>query len=699
MSTAQEKPVAKLTKAEAKAELARLAKEIAHHNELYHQKDAPEISDAAFDALTRRNGEIEARFPALRRADSPGAIVGAAPATGFAKVPHSLPMLSLDNAFEESDVRDFFARLRRFLGLAEEAAIEISAEPKIDGLSASLRYEKGHFVQGATRGDGMVGEDITENLKTLADVPKMLKGQHPPAILEVRGEVYMRRDEFAKLNERRAAAEEPVFANPRNAAAGSVRQLDPTITAGRPLHFFAYAQGEVSDPVAALGDSQWEFLSRLKAWGFRVNPLAKLCPNVEEVLAFYADIQSRRADLPYDIDGVVYKVNRRDWQERLGMVSRAPRWAIAHKFPAEQAETWLRDIVIQVGRTGALTPVAELEPVSVGGVVVSRATLHNEDEIQRKDIRIGDRVVLQRAGDVIPQIVAVVEKSRPRNARAFKFPDHCPICGSLAIREPDEVVRRCTGGLICEAQAVERLKHFVSRNAFDIEGLGGKHVADFHEDGLIRNPGDIFRLRARREALEEREGWGKQSVAKLLAAIEARREIALERFIYALGIRQVGEATAKLLAKNYGTFAHWQDAMAAAQKPESTALQELDSIEGIGPSVAADIVGFFAEPHNLALLKDLLAEVRPQGYAGPIAAKDSPVAGKTVVFTGTLARMTRPEAKARAEALGAKVGESVSKKTNYVVVGADAGSKAKKAAELGLTMLDEEAWLKLIGEL
>jgi DNA ligase (NAD+) len=696
MTAPKEKPVAKLSKAEAKAELARLAEEIARHNKLYYQKDAPEISDADYDALARRNREIEARFPELRRADSPSESVGAAPAGGFAKLRHSQPMLSLDNAFEESDVRDFFARVRRFLGLAEDAAIEVTAEPKIDGLSASLRFESGRFVQGATRGDGMVGEDVTENLKTLEDVPKALKGSHPPRLLEVRGEVYMRRAEFSKLNERRAAADEPVFANPRNAAAGSVRQLDPTITAGRPLHFFAYAPGEVSE-AKDLGDSQWDFLARLKVRGFAVNPLAKLCRNVEEALAFHAKIQSQRADLPYDIDGVVYKVNRRDWQERLGMVSRAPRWALAHKFPAEQAETWLRDITIQVGRTGALTPVAELEPVTVGGVVVSRATLHNEDEIARKDIRIGDRVVLQRAGDVIPQIVAVVEKSRPKSARPFKFPDHCPICASLAIREPDEVVRRCTGGLICAAQAVERLKHFVSRNAFDIEGLGGKHVADFHQDGLIKNPADIFRLGKRREELEAREGWGKQSVVKLLAAIEARREIGLERFIYALGIRQVGEATAKLLAKDYGSFAHWRKAMIAAQDPTSPAFHELDSIEGIGPSVAADIVGFFAEPHNLALLDDLLGEVKPLEYAGPAAAKDSPIAGKTIVFTGALERMSRPEAKARAESLGAKVGESVSKKTDYVVVGSDAGSKAKKAAELGLTMLDEAAWLKLIG--
>jgi DNA ligase (NAD+) len=694
---AQEKAPDKLARAEAKAELARLAKEIARHNALYHQKDAPEISDADYDALVRRNSAIEARFPELRRADSPNQSVGAAPAGGFAKVRHSAPMLSLDNAFDEADVRDFFARIRRFLGLSEDEPIEVSAEPKIDGLSASLRYENGKFTQGATRGDGTVGEDITANLKTLEEVPKTLKGGRAPAVLEVRGEVYMRRAEFARMNEKRAAAGEPVFANPRNAAAGSTRQLDPSITAGRPLHFFAYSAGEISD-TKDLGESQWDFLARLKARGFPTNPLAKLCRNVEEALAFHARIGAQRADLPYDIDGVVYKVNRRDWQDRLGMVSRAPRWALAHKFPAEQAETWLRDITIQVGRTGALTPVAVLEPVTVGGVVVTRATLHNEDEIARKDIRIGDRVTLQRAGDVIPQITGFIEKMRPKNAKPYKFPERCPICNSLAIREPGEVVRRCTGGLICAAQAVERLRHFVSRNAFDIDGLGGERITEFHDAGLIKLPGDIFRLAGKRGEIEEREGWGKQSVAKLMAAIEARREISLERFIYALGIRQVGEATARLLAKNYGSYKHWREAMIEARDPESQAFHELDSIDGIGPSVAADIVGFFAEAHNRKLLDDLVGEVTPLDYAGSVVAKNSPVAGKTVVFTGTLEKMTRPEAKARAEALGAKVGESVSKKTDYVVVGADAGSKAKKAAELGVAMLDEDGWLKLIGD-
>ncbi len=697
MKAALPKPAENLTEAEAKSELARLASEIAHHNQLYYQQDAPEISDADFDALVKRNQAIEARFPSLRRADSPSAKVGAAVASGFAKVRHALPMLSLDNAFEEADVRDFFARVRRFLGLKEDEAIEVAAEPKIDGLSASLRYEDGRFVQGATRGDGAEGEDITANLMTLTDVPQLLKGHRGGGVFEVRGEVYMRRDEFAKLNQRREKAGEPQFANPRNAAAGSTRQLDPTITAERPLHFFAYAPGQIDDP-KELGDGQWDFLGRLKAHGFAVNPLAKRCHGVEEALAFHAEIAAKRADLPYDIDGVVYKVNRRDWQERLGMVSRAPRWALAHKFPAEQAETRLNDIIIQVGRTGALTPVAVLEPITVGGVVVSRATLHNEDEIARKDVRVGDRVILQRAGDVIPQIIAVVEKARTRGAKPFRFPDHCPICGSLAIREPGMAVRRCTGGLICPAQVAERLRHFVSRNAFDIEGLGDKHIAEFHKDGLLKNPADIFRLKDKREALENREGWGKQSVAKLLAAIEARREISLERFIHGLGIPQVGEATAKLLARSYGSLKRWREAMIAAGDPESAAFQELDAIEGIGPSVAADIVGFFAEPHNLAILDDLEREVTATDYVRSRAAKESPVAGKTVVFTGTLAKMTRQEAKARAETLGAHVAESVSKKTDYVVVGADPGSKAKKAAELGITVLDEDAWLKLIGE-
>ncbi|HSD35176.1 MAG TPA: NAD-dependent DNA ligase LigA [Alphaproteobacteria bacterium] len=689
------KPVEKLSPAEAEAELARLAETIARHDRLYYQEDAPEVSDAEYDALRQRNAAIEARFPLLVREDSPSLRVGAAPAAAFAKVAHLKPMLSLDNAFDDADARDFAARVRRFLKLDSDTAVEISAEPKIDGLSANLLYEKGRFVRGATRGDGSVGEDITQNLRTLKDVPQRLKGADAPDLIEVRGEIYMRRRDFLKMNEERLKAGEPAFANPRNAAAGSVRQLDPSITAGRPLRFFAYAWGEMSERPAR---THWDMLRRFKEWGFEVNPLAKLCSTIDEALAVHRKIAEDRAALPYDIDGVVYKVNRLDWQDRLGMVSRAPRWAIAHKFPAEQAVTKLNDIVIQVGRTGTLTPVAILEPVTVGGVVVARATLHNEDEIQRKDVRIGDHVVLQRAGDVIPQILGVKLEKRPKGAKPYVFPDHCPACGSLAIREPGEVARRCTGGLICPAQAVERLRHFVSRDAFDIEGLGARHVEEFHRDGLIRMPGDLFRLAARRAEIEEREGWGKQSAAKLLAAIESRRRIPADRFIYALGIRQIGQATAKLLARNYGSLAMFREAMIEAQDPASPAYQELDSITGIGDSMAADLIGFFAEPHNIAVLDDLAREVTVEDVAAPRGAASSPVAGKTVVFTGSLETMTRHEAKARAEALGAKVAESVSRKTDYVVIGADAGSKAKKAAELGVTTMTEQDWLKLIGE-
>ncbi len=686
-------PVEKLTREEAAEELERLAGAIVHHDTLYHQKDAPEISDAEYDALKRRNDLIEARFPALKREDSPNRRVGARPSPGFAKVTHAKPMLSLENAFDEADVRDFVARIRRFLSLKAEEPIELVAEPKIDGLSASLRYETGRFVQGATRGDGLVGEDITQNLWTVDDVPKRLTGKDVPDVVEIRGEVYMRRTDFQQLNARREAEGEALFANPRDAAAGSVRQLDSTVTASRPLHFFAYSWGEIAGPVA---DSHWHFLERLKRWGFQVNPAAKLCRDIDQALALYEKIGGGRAELPYDIDGVVYKVNRLDWQERLGFVSRAPRWALAHKFAAERAETRLNAITIQVGRTGTLTPVAALEPITVGGVVVARATLHNEDEIQRKDIRVGDHVVIQRAGDVIPQVVEVVLARRPKGSKPFEFPDHCPACGSLAIREPGEVARRCTGGLICPAQAVERLKHFVSRNALDIEGLGEKHILAFWADKLIEKPGDIFRLHRHRDAVMEREGWGEQSVAKLVDAIESRRTIRLDRFIYALGIRQVGEATAKLLARNYGSFTSWRDAMLEAQDPDSPAYQDLGNIEGIGPSVAADILGFFAEEHNLAVLADLEKELTIEDVAAP-AAGGSPIAGKTVVFTGTLETMSRNEAKATAESLGAKVAGSVSKKTDIVVVGADAGSKAKKAAELGVTTMSETEFLKLIG--
>jgi DNA ligase (NAD+) len=689
-------PVAvdKLTREQAEEELARLAKEIAYHDDLYHRKDAPEISDADYDLLRQRNDAIEARFPELRRPDSPSLRVGAAPATGFAKVTHARPMLSLDNGFSEADAREFVARIRRFLGLKDDATVELVAEPKIDGLSASLRYENGVLVQGATRGDGTVGEDVTANLRTITDLPKRLQGKRIPKVLEARGEVYMRRGDFQKLNAERAAAGEPVFANPRNFAAGTVRQIDPKITASRPLRFFAYAWGEVSEPVA---ETHWDFLQHLKDWGFAVNPLAKRCQDIDQALAFHAEIVAQRAELPYDIDGVVYKVNRFDWQDRLGMVSRAPRWALAHKFPAEQAQTILRAIRIQVGRTGALTPVAELEPITVGGVVVSRATLHNEDEIARKDIREGDHVIIQRAGDVIPQVVAVVPEKRPRSSKPYQFPDRCPVCNSHAVREEGMAVRRCTGGLICAAQAVERLKHFVSRNAFDIDGLGNKRIEELWQLGWLKTPADIFRLRKRQAELEEREGWGEQSVAKLMQAIEARRTVPLERFIYALGIPQIGEATARLLARNYGSLAAWREAMIAAQDPESAAYHELDNIEGIGPSVATDIIAFFGEAHNLKALDELERELRVQDFVQP-KTSGSPIAGKSVVFTGELVAMTRSEAKARAESLGAKVASSVSKKTDYVIVGADAGSKAAKAKELGLTTLTEEEWLKLVGK-
>jgi DNA ligase (NAD+) len=693
MTATADIPVDKLTPAQAEKELARLAKDIAYHDDLYHRKDAPEISDAEYDELRKRNEAVEARFPELRRTDSPSLRVGAAPATGFAKVTHSRPMLSLDNAFAEEDVREFVARIRRFLGLKEDAEVELVAEPKIDGLSASLRYEGGAFVQGATRGDGTVGEDVTANLRTITDLPKRLHGKHIPKVLEVRGEVYMRPRDFQKLNAERAAAGEPVFANPRNFAAGTVRQLDPKITASRPLRFFAYSWGEVSEHVA---DTHWDFLQHLHDWGFAVNPLSKCCMDIDAALAFHAEIGAKRAELPYDIDGVVYKVNRFDWQNRLGMVSRAPRWALAHKFPAERAQTILRAIKVQVGRTGALTPVAELEPITVGGVVVSRATLHNEDEIVRKDIREGDTVIIQRAGDVIPQVVSVVPEKRPRGSKSYAFPDRCPVCNSHAVREEGMAVRRCTGGLICPAQAVERLKHFVSRNALDIDGLGDKHIEGFWREGWLKKPGDIFRLHKHAAELEEREGWGRQSVGKLTKSIEARRKIPLERFIYALGIPQVGESTARLLARNYGSLANLREAMAAAQDPESPAYHELDNIEGIGPSVATDIVAFFGETHNLQVLDDLAKEVEVQDFVHP-KTKGSPIAGKSVVFTGELTAMTRNEAKARAESLGAKVASSVSKKTDYVVIGADAGSKAAKAKELGVTTLTEDDWLKLIG--
>ena len=696
-------PVDRLSEAEAAAELERLAGEIAHHDALYYRQDQPEISDAEYDALRERNAAIEARFPHLVREDSPSVRVGAAPVEAFGKVMHAVPMLSLGNVFDDEGVRDFLERIRRFLGLETVEGLAFTAEPKIDGLSITLRYEKGRLVQGATRGDGYQGENVTANVRTIADIPKAIRARSFPDPFEVRGEIYMSRAAFQRLNEGQADRGERTFANPRNAAAGSLRQLDPAITASRPLQFFAYGWGEAPELPA---DTQWGIYRAMADWGFPLNPLAKLTSSVEEMLDTYRDIESGRAGLDYDIDGVVYKLDRLDLQQRLGFVSRSPRYAVAHKFPAEKATTTLRDIEIQVGRTGALTPVAKLEPVTVGGVVVQNATLHNEDEIARKDVRIGDTVIVQRAGDVIPQILGVVEGKRPKGTKRFSFPTVCPACGSHAVREvnpvtgKEDVVRRCTGGLICPAQRVERLKHFVSRNAFDIEGLGEKHIKAFYDDGLIQSPQDIFTLagRDRRSTtrLEAREGWGETSAAKLFAAIEARRTVKLDRFIYALGIPHVGEITGRLLARAYGSIEAFRDAMlAAARDRAGEAYAELDNIEGIGPTVAEAIADFFAEPHNVEVVDELLREVRPE----PLEAIDhaSPISGKTVVFTGTLEKMTRPEAKARAERLGAKVAGSVSKKTDYVVAGPGAGSKLKDAERLGLKVLSEDEWLALIG--
>jgi len=703
--SAPEKPaeleVEALSEDQAALELERLAAEIAHHDARYYQQDAPEISDADYDALRQRNEAIEARFPNLVRPDSPSVLVGAKPSERFDKVTHAVSMLSLGNAFDDDDVRDFVDRIRRFLGLEADEIVAMTAEPKIDGLSASLRYEQGKLVVGATRGDGQVGENITANLRTIKDIPDRLDGTGWPDVVEVRGEVYMTHKDFAALNEAQAKAGLQTYVNPRNTAAGSLRQLDPKITAQRPLKFFAYAWGEMS---AVPFDTQMAAVEMFEAWGFQKNSLMQRCETVPQMIETYREIEEQRASLGYDIDGVVYKVDRLDWQNRLGFVSRSPRWAVAHKFPAEKATTVLNDIEIQVGRTGALTPVAKLEPVTVGGVVVSNATLHNEDEIVRKDVRKGDTVIVQRAGDVIPQVVSVVMDKRPKDAEPYKFPDICPACGSHAVRElnpktgkPD-VARRCTGGLTCPAQAVERLKHFVSRTALDIEGLGAKQVEAFYKDGLVMSPADIFTLEAKDKTsltpLRNREGWGGTSVRNLFGAIDARRNVSLDRFLFGLGMRHVGETTARLLARNYGTIEAFSEAMSAARDETSDAYQELNNIDGIGQVVADAIVEFFAEAHNAQVLEALLEEVRPEPVEAVISS--SPVAGKSVVFTGSLERMTRSEAKARAETLGAKVSGSVSAKTDIVVAGPGAGSKLKKAEELGVEVLSEDDWLALI---
>lgn len=687
----QETPVSIDTMSIDQARLAhdQLADALRAHNAAYYQDDAPVVSDAEYDVLFQRLVALEAAFPELKTEDSPTQKVGAAPAQGFAKVRHAIPMLSLGNAFDDADVAEFLTRIRRFLSIGDDEPLEIVGEPKIDGLSVSLRYENGVFVRGTTRGDGTEGEDITANLQTLEDIPEKLAG-NAPEIAEIRGEVYFPKSAFRALNEAQKANDAKIFANPRNAAAGSLRQLDWTITAQRPLRMFAYAWGELS---AVVADSQWDFLETISSWGFQINPVSRLCTSLDEVLRLYHDIGAQRALFDYDIDGVVYKVNRIDLQRRLGFVSRAPRWAIAHKFPAEQATTILEGIDIQVGRTGSLTPVARLEPVTVGGVVVSNATLHNEDEIARKDVWIGDTVVIQRAGDVIPQVVRPVLEKRPLGAAPYAFPTTCPVCGSEAVRDADKAVRRCTGGLICSAQSVERLKHFVSRDAFDIEGLGAKNITAFHADGLVNSPAEIFRLAEKRDTLLQREGWGEQSVDNLLAAIDERRKIGLDRFIYALGIRQIGQATARLLARTYGTVKAWRKAMADAQDRAEEAYQDLLNIDGIGTSVAEDLLAFVHEDHNRQVLDELEELLEIEAFAAP--ASDSTLSGKTIVFTGTLEKMTRSEAKARAESLGAKVSGSVSAKTDLVVAGPGAGSKAKKAAELGIETIDEDSWIAL----
>ncbi len=692
--TARDTPFDKLTEKQAAAELKDLAAEIARHDLAYHQQDAPTVTDAAYDALRARNAAIEKRFPKLVRTDSPSKKVGSTPARGFRKVQHDVPMLSLGNAFTSEDVQEFVRRICRFLELPEDEPVEVTAEPKIDGLSFSARYENGKLVVAATRGDGSEGEDITANIRTIKSLPITLEGK-APKLIEIRGEVFMTKADFQKLNEAQAAKEAKIFANPRNAAAGSLRQIDANVTVSRPLKYFAYGWGALEGMAF---DTQWDFLQQLKSWGFVVNERTKVCETVKGMIAAYTKLGEDRAKLAYDIDGMVYKVNRLDWQKRLGFVSRAPRWAIAHKFSAERAETVVENIEIQVGRTGALTPVAHLSPVNVGGVMVGRATMHNEDELARKDIREGDTVVIQRAGDVIPQILEVRLDKRPKASKAFKFPTKCPVCGSVAVREEDEAIRRCTGGLICSAQAIERIRHFVSRDAFDIEGFGEKNIEAFFEDGLVKNPVDLFTLEKRdgRKKLEEREGWAGKSIDNLFDAINRRRTIGLERFVYALGIRQVGQATARLLAHHYGSLGNLRKAMAAAKEPETDAYKELLSIEQIGESVATDLIAFFAEKHNRDVLDKLADEITVEDFQAPDVG-DSPIAGKIVVFTGTLETMGRNEAKAQAQTLGAKVAGSVSKKTDLVIAGPGAGSKLKEAQALGVKVVTEAEYFALIG--
>jgi len=704
--------VAQLTRTQAKVELKRLALEIESHDKSYYQQDAPKISDAQYDALRQRFNAIEARFPELVTSSSPSQKVGAQPSGRFAKVRHAVPMLSLDNAFAEADVVDFVARIRRFLKLGDDDKIAFSAEPKIDGLSMSLRYEAGELVTAATRGDGAVGEDVTANIRTLEDVPKKLKGRNVPGVCEVRGEVYMTKQAFLALNQRQKAAGDTVFANPRNSAAGSLRQKDPRITASRPLGFFAYSWGEMSDMPE---DTQSGMIKWFERCGFRTNPLTEPCNSVEQLLAFHREIETQRSHLDYDIDGVVYKIDRIDWQERLGFVSRTPRWAIAHKFPAERAMTVLRDIEIQVGRTGSFTPVGKLEPIGVGGVIVQNVTLHNEDYIrgigghgeqlrEGRDIRIGDTVIIQRAGDVIPQVVDVVLEKRPRSARPYQFPKKCPCpLHTEVVREEtatgEEGARaRCTGEFACPYQKIEHLKLFASRRAFDIDGLGEKQIEFFFENGWVKEPADIFTLEARNPKLrlEQIEGYGQTSVRNLFEAIRRRREVPLERFIYALGMRHVGETTALALARGYGSWQAFHDAGLRIAKGDEEAMAEMDALDQIGETVIASIKAYFGESHNRGIVERLTKEVTILDAERPKS--NSAIAGKTVVFTGALEKMTRDEAKARAERLGAKVSGSVSKKTDYVVAGPGAGSKLADAKKHGVAVLTEDEWLKLIGE-
>ena len=705
-----------MTEAEAAAELERLARAIAYHSLRYHTEDAPEISDADYDALVKRNNELEAAFPHLVRADSPSKLVGAAPASHLSKVAHSRPMLSLENAFDDQEVEDFVGRIRRFLNLADDAPVALTAETKIDGLSCSLRYEKGRLVLAATRGDGTVGEDVTANVRTIADIPQQLgihrhpgdgrgpepqtidsplglgpglrrddeKGLTIPDVFEIRGEVYMSKADFAALNAAQQKADGKLFANPRNAAAGSLRQKDPDITAARPLRFFAHGWGEAS---ALPADTQAGVMGAIAAWGVPVDSRLEVAETVEAALAHFTAIEAERSDLPFDIDGVVYKVNRLDWQARLGFVAKAPRWAIAHKFPAEQAQTTLLAIDIQVGRTGKLTPVGRLQPVTVGGVVVSNVTLHNRDEIGRLGVRPGDRVLVQRAGDVIPQIVENLTRSEDRPA--FAFPDRCPECGSEAVAEEGEVDVRCTGGLICPAQRVERLRHFVSRAAMDIEGLGEKSIREFFDLGWLHSPADIFRLADHREELLTREGWKEKSVDNLLAAIEAKRAADPVRLLFGLGIRHVGAVTAKDLLRAFGTVGQVEQAARSED-----AAEQLTAIEGVGPVVAEALIEFFHEPHNREAWADLLGVTEPQPFISNVRA--SAVSGKTIVFTGSLETMSRDEAKAQAESLGAKTAGSVSAKTDLVVAGPGAGSKLKKAQELGISVIDEAEWAAIV---